>query len=133
MSKEHPRIIEYVQGACIATSPTFLLFIALSFSDPELDIFIHTTPFMNTSVPTLSIVAFLITLTSTTIAGFLVAGRVTHNRIRASIYTGVFSYPFFLLYRILFYPSGILPEAWTFIIFLAGGSLGGLLRRLLYY
>lgn len=131
MFKEHPRIIEYVQGASIANAPTFLLFIILSFVDPDLESLIHSIQFFNYSLSILSILVFIILVVCTLIAGFLVAGRVSSHYVRTGTYTGAFSYLMFLIYKLFFYPSGMLPESWMFIVFLIGGSLGGLLKRYL--
>ncbi|MCW4037144.1 MAG: TIGR04086 family membrane protein [Candidatus Bathyarchaeota archaeon] len=131
MFKEHPKIIEYVQGASIANAPTFLLFIILSFVDPDLESLVHSMQFFNYSLSILSILAFILLVVSTLIAGFLVAGRVTSRYVRTGTYTGAFSYLMFLIYKLFFYPSGMLPESWMFLVFLIGGGLGGLLKRYL--
>jgi putative membrane protein (TIGR04086 family) len=133
MFKEHPRIIEYIQGASIANAPTFLLFIGLSFVDPDLESLVHSIQFFNFSLSTLSILTFLLIIVSTVIAGFLVAGRVSSHYVRTGIYTGAFSYLMFLIFKLFFYPSGILTESWMFVVFLIGGGFGGLLKRIRYY
>ena len=132
MFRNHPKIIEYIQGASIANAPTFLLFIVLSFVDPDLESLVHRIQFFNISLPTLSILTFLLIIVSTLIAGFLVAGRVSSHHVRTGAYTGAFSYLMFLIYKIGFYPSDILTESWMFVVFLIGGGLGGLLKRILY-
>jgi putative membrane protein (TIGR04086 family) len=131
MFKEHPKIIEYIQGASLANAPTFLLFIILSFVDPDLESLIHSIQFFNYSLSILSILAFILIVVSTLIAGFLVAGRVTSRYLRTGTYTGAFSYLMFLIYKLFFYPSGMLPESWMFLVFLIGGGLGGFLKRYL--
>ncbi|MHA2067295.1 MAG: DUF3792 family protein [Candidatus Thorarchaeota archaeon] len=131
MFKEHPRIMEYIQGASIANAPTFLLFIGLSFVDPDLSL-VHSIQFFNISLPTLSVLTFLLIIVSTVIAGFLVSGRVSSHYVRTGTYTGAFSYLMFLIFKLFFYPSGILTESWMFVVFLIGGGLGGLLKRIYY-
>jgi putative membrane protein (TIGR04086 family) len=131
MFKEHPKIIEYIQGASIANAPTFLLFIVLSFVDPDLESLVHSIQFFNYSLSILSILAFILIVVSTLIAGFLVAGRVSSRYLRTGTYTGAFSYLMFLIYKLVFYPSGMLPESWMFLVFLIGGGLGGFLKRYL--
>jgi hypothetical protein len=132
MFKEHPKIIEYIQGASIANVPTFLLFIVLSFVDPDFESLAHSIQLFNYSLSILSILTFILIVVSSLIAGFLVAGRVSSHHVRTGVYTGAFSYLMFLIYKIFFYPSGILTEAWMFVVFLIGGGLGGLLKSNLY-
>lgn len=131
MFKEHPKIIEYIQGASIANAPTFILFIILSFVDPDLESLVYSIQFFNYSLSILSILAFILIVVCTLIAGFLVAGRVSSRYLRTGTYTGAFSYLMFLIYKLVFYPSGILPESWMFFVFLIVGGLGGFLKRYL--
>ncbi len=134
MFRNHPKIIEYIQGASIANAPTFLLFIILSLIDPNLESFVYNIQFFDISLPILSIITLLLVIVSTVIAGFLVAGKVSRQQyVKIGTYTGAFSYLMFLIYKLFFYPSGILTESWMFIVFVIGGGLGGLLKRIFYY
>jgi hypothetical protein len=50
---------------------------------------------------------------------FSVADRASSLYVRPDVYTETLAYPLILIYQTFFYSSSILPEARTFVVFLA--------------